>query len=185
MNKRFLPTERSEWLVIYTRSKYEKKVDQLLKQQNIESYCPSVRTRRKWADRMKEVELPLFNSYVFVKINNQEQSKVLQTTGVINFINFSNKPAVVPSTDIEKIQKYVSQYSDIESVSLRNLNIGDQVTFNDGIFFDQHGEVLEVQGKRVLIVIKQLDCALMAKIKTDPSSITMRNSTNYQTLAIQ
>ncbi len=134
---------------------------------------------------MKEVELPLFNSYVFVKINNQEQSKVLQTTGVINFINFSNKPAVVPSTDIEKIQKFVSQYSDIESVSLRNLNIGDQVTFNDGIFFDQHGAVLEVQGKRVLIVIKQLDCALMAKIKTDTSSITMRNSTNYQTLAIQ
>jgi len=57
------------WMVLYTRSRWEKKVDKLLKEQNIISYCPVVKTSKQWADRSKTVEIPLFNSYLFVRAN--------------------------------------------------------------------------------------------------------------------
>ena len=56
-----------KWLAVYTRPRWEKKVDQLLKEQGTESYCPLNKVKRKWSDRVKTVEEPLFKSYVFVK----------------------------------------------------------------------------------------------------------------------
>lgn len=161
------------WMVIYTKSKCEKKVDQLLDLQGIKSYCPLIKTRRKWADRYKMVELPLFNSYVFVYVNYHEQLQVLQTAGVVNFVYYCGKPAVVPSADIERIRGFMSQYSDIESVSMRNLRPGDLVKINDGILFDVHGEILEIHGKSVLVIMKQLDCALIAKLKVSSEHILL------------
>ena len=61
-----------KWLVVYTRPRWEKKVDTLLKQQGIESYCPVRQVQSQWADRKKEVDLPLFNSYVFVYVTEAE-----------------------------------------------------------------------------------------------------------------
>ncbi|WP_442590907.1 UpxY family transcription antiterminator [Pedobacter sp. AW31-3R] len=183
MNKIYLShsdSHEKKWLVVYTKSKCEKKVDQLFRLQGIESYCPVVKMKRKWADRYKTVELPLFNSYVFVCINPAERLKVLQTAGVINFIHYCGKPAMIPGADIDKIRLYMNQYTDIESVSLKSLKPGDVVTINDGILFDIPAEVLEVHGKSVLVVMKQLDCALVAKVKVKSDQIllakTMRDS---------
>lgn len=173
-------SHEKKWMVVYTKSKCEKKADQLFRLQGIESYCPLVKTRRKWADRYKTVELPLFNSYVFVCINPAERLKVLQTAGVLNFIHYCGKPAMVPGTDIERIRLYMTQYADIESVSFKSLKPGDVVTINDGILFDIDAEVLKVHGKSVLVVMKQLDCALVAKVKVKSDQIlltkTMRDS---------
>lgn len=159
------------WMVVYTRSKYEKKVDQLLKLKNIQSFCPLVKSRRRWADRYKMVEAPLFTSYVFVCINVHEHLPVLQTVGVVGFVNYCNKPAVVPFSDIEHIRGLLQKYEDIESVSLKSLRIGDQVKVKNGIFFDYYGEILEIHGKSILILMKQLDCALIAKIKVNSDQV--------------
>ncbi|WP_448634547.1 UpxY family transcription antiterminator [Pedobacter panaciterrae] len=80
------------WYVIYTRPRWEKKVDELLKLQGITSYCPVRKVKNKWADRIKEVELPLFNSYVFVYIDPREELKVRVTLGVMNFVYYMGKP---------------------------------------------------------------------------------------------
>jgi transcription antitermination factor NusG len=170
--------QRKEWLVVYTRSKFEKKADALLNLQGIESFCPLVKTKRKWADRMKTVELPLFNSYIFVKVNYQEHLKVLQTTGVINFVNYCGKPAVVPSEDIESIKILVIAHPDLEVVSINTVTKGVQVIINDGILFELNGEVLDVQGKHVLVLIKQLDCALIAKLKVNIEHVIVKESMN-------
>ncbi|HRX93358.1 MAG TPA: transcription termination/antitermination NusG family protein, partial [Chitinophagaceae bacterium] len=55
------------WLAVYTKPRWEKKVNKLFKEKGLESYCPLNKVRRKWSDRMKIVEEPLFKSYVFVK----------------------------------------------------------------------------------------------------------------------
>ncbi|MGX5687513.1 UpxY family transcription antiterminator [Arcticibacter tournemirensis] len=178
MSKITLPEKKSEWMVVYTRSNYEKKVDQLLKLQNIESFCPTIKTKRKWADRLKIVEVPLFNSYVFVRANAHEQLKVLQTPGVSHFIFYGGKPAVVPVDDIERVRLLVNNHTDVESVSMRALNIGDKIKVKDGILFDCHGEIVGIQGKSVLIVLKQLDCALIAKVKLDYDQILLTSSIN-------
>lgn len=165
-----------QWMVAYTRSRYEKKVDQLLRLQNIESYCPIVKSRRKWADRYKMVEMPLFPSYVFINVKESETLKVLQTMGVINFVHYNGRPATIRDTEIESIREISNQYTDIEPVSINAINIGDTVSVKNGILFDLHGEVVEIQGKSVLMVMKQLDCALVAKIKLSNNQVILTSA---------
>lgn len=157
-------TLRRTWMVIYTRSKWEKKVDQVLKKNGIESYCPLVKTNRRWADRNMVVEIPLFNSYLFVRVNQIEQTKVRETLGVVNFIYYCGKPAMVNDYEIEQIRNAVDNYKDVETLSIRDLNTGDRIKITNGALADCVGEVMEVQGKSVLVSIKQLDCVLVAKV---------------------
>ena len=173
-----------KWMVVYTRSKSEKKVDQLLKMQNIESFCPTTKVRRKWADRIKTVEIPLFNSYIFVRINATEELRVLQTAGVLNFVHFCGRPAEVPVADIDRIRSIVSTYSDIEVVSAKSLKVGDTIVVKEGVLFDCQGEVLEVHEKSVLIVIKQLDCALTAKVKVEYDQLMLANTTQNRQVPV-
>lgn len=164
------------WRVVYIRSKWEKKTHKMFKTKGIESFCPLVRVRRRWADRVKTVETPLFNSYVFVHVSPAEQLQVLQTSGVVNFVQYCGKPALVPHADIKKIRELLENYEDVESINVKNIRPGDKVIFNDGIFFDTEGEVLEINGKSVLIVMKQLDCALVAKVRVDAKDLCLKKN---------
>jgi transcription antitermination factor NusG len=66
----------TKWYAIYTRPRWEKKVNFLLQGKGIESYCPLNKVRRKWSDRIKTIEEPLFKSYVFVKIDEEARTNV-------------------------------------------------------------------------------------------------------------
>lgn len=159
------------WMVVYTRSKWEKKVDHLLQEKGIESFCPVIKKERQWADRKKIVEFPLFNSYLFVKVNNKEELAVRETLGVVNFIYHSGKPATVREEVIQKIQEYLNVYPDLETVSISHLRIGDKVKIKEGLFSDHLGEVVKIEGKNVLMIIEQLDCALTTKVNVENISL--------------
>src|SRR5215470_16647273 len=90
-----------KWYAIYTRPRWEKKVNSLLVEKGVESYCPLNKVRRKWSDRLKIVEEPLFKSYVFVKIDDREKTVVRMTDGVINFVYWNKKPAIVKEKEIQ------------------------------------------------------------------------------------
>lgn len=151
-------------MVIYTRSKWEKKVDHLLREKGIESFCPTIKRERQWADRKKMVEFPLFNSYVFVKVNQKEELLVRQTAGVVNFIYYCGKPAVVREDVISKIEEYSKTYPDLETINIRDIRIGNKVKIKDGAFLNYSGEVVKVEGRNILLVIEHLDCALTTKV---------------------
>ena len=159
------------WMVVYTRSKWEKKVDQLLQEKGIQSYCPLIKKERQWADRKKMVEFPLFNSYLFVKVNTKEEHAVRETLGVVNFIYHSGKPAIVREEVIEEIQHYLQLYPDLETVSIRDLHIGDKVKIKDGVFSNHLGEIVRIEGKNILMVIEHLDCALTTKVNVGNISL--------------
>lgn len=129
------------------------------------SYCPLVKTKRKWADRMKVVESPLFGSYLFVLVDRSEEERVLQTNGVVDYVKDFGKRAEISPIEIDKIKNLVNKYEDVECVNLENLKCGDQVSLVDGIFFDLKGEVIEVRGKQLLLLMKGLSCGLVAKVK--------------------
>jgi len=153
------------WLVIYTRPRWEKKVDLLLQSQGIESFCPVRKVENQWADRKKIVELPLFCSYVFVNINSREEFKVRQTLGVLNFIYYMGKPAKVRESEIDKIRNALVYCPDLEVVDMRTISIGDRVSIQNGLFTNQQGKVIKVQGKSVLMVLDNLECALVSRVE--------------------
>ncbi|MEQ7799377.1 UpxY family transcription antiterminator [Pedobacter sp. ASV1-7] len=150
------------WLVVYTRPRWEKKVDKLLKSMDIKSYCPLKKSTNQWSDRKKIVEVPLFSGYVFVWINEREEYKVKQTLGVLNFIYYMAKPAVIRDSVIEKIEQFLTTETDCEIISSKELNAGDRIRIKSGIFYNQEGTVIKVNGRNVLMVFDHLNCALVS-----------------------
>ncbi|RZL51208.1 MAG: UpxY family transcription antiterminator [Pedobacter sp.] len=153
-----------KWLVIYTRARWEKKVDQTLKQYGIESYCPLRIEQRQWADRKKLVELPLFVSYIFVRVNARDQALALYALGVINYVHFMGKPAVVRDHVIEQLKLNLANYRDIEVIGLQDVSIGDRVKIKEGLFNNQSGTVVKLQGKTVLMLLDQINCAIVTRV---------------------
>ena len=101
------------WMVIYTRSRSEMKVDNLLTSKNIECYCPTRKVEKQWSDRKKIIEEVIFRSYVFVRITEAEIQTVLGTDRVMNFIYYNKKPAVIRDEEIDTIKKYLNE-KDVE-----------------------------------------------------------------------
>lgn len=157
--------DRKHWRVIYTRPRWEKKVDSLLQQKGIESYCPVIQKESQWADRKKKVEWPLFSSYLFVKINARDELAVRETFGVINFVYFCGKPALMRENIIDDIRKCLLRYDDIEAIHINSLKVGDHVKINNGAFTNHLGEIVKIEGKKVLMVLEHLDYALITKVE--------------------
>ena len=155
------------WFVIYTRARWEKKVDQLLKQKGINSFCPLRKVKSQWADRMKVVEFPLFSSYVFVHINLKEEQIVRQTHGVLNFIYYMGKPAIIRPNEIEMIKQILVKTPDVEIVSIKDIHVGDRVTIKKGLLCNQEGSIIKVTGNTVLMVFDNLECALVSRVAVD------------------
>ena len=88
------------WYVVYTKPKWEKKVAEQLTQRGIECYCPIVTEVRQWSDRKKKVEVPLFNSYVFVRLAEVDRNLVFQSSGVVRYLFWLAKPAIVRDEEI-------------------------------------------------------------------------------------
>jgi transcription antitermination factor NusG len=153
-----------KWLAVYTRPRWEKKVNQLLTEKGVESYCPLNKVRRKWSDRVKVVEEPLFKSYVFVKVNDEDRSDVRMTSGVINFVYWQGKPAVIKEKEIGAIKRFLDEYQNVEVQPLE-VKINQRVKITTGPLMDQEGQVLEVKNKKAKVAIDSLGYILIASVE--------------------
>lgn len=133
----------------------------LLLQNGIESYCPLNKVRRKWSDRVKLVEEPLFKSYVFVKVDESGRTAVRMTDGVINFVYWDGKPAIVKDKEIEAIKLFLEEYENVSLVKM-DLKPNDRVRVVAGPMMDNEGKVLEVKHKVAKVAIDSLGFILVA-----------------------
>jgi transcription antitermination factor NusG len=153
----------SHWYAIYTKPRWEKKVHSLLSEKKIESYCPLNKVRKKWSDRMKTVEEPLFKSYVFARVNADEQTKVRMTAGVMNFVYWQGKPAIIPAKEIETIRKFLNEYENVMAEPIL-LKEDGRVTIRQGLFMDHEARILKIEGNKVKVVIESIGYTLVASI---------------------
>lgn len=166
-NTHKLDFQQKSWKVVYTRPRWEKKVDTLLQASGVESYCPLKKESHRWADRNKIVHLPLFSSYVFVHSSLKEEFLIRQTLGVINFIHFEGRPATLTDAEINRIKEFVAQEKDLEIVNVNQLSAGDRIRIKSGALESLSGKVLQVQGKNVLMVLDHLGCVIITKVATE------------------
>lgn len=167
------------WYAVYTKPRWEKKVHGLLSDQGIESYCPLNRVKKKWSDRMKWVDEPLFKSYVFVRILPEEQTRVRMVPGVINYIYWLGKPAVVKDKEIEDIRRFLNEYTDVkvESVEAVELKPEDKVIIRTGLLMDREATVQRIMHKTVEVVIESLGYKLVAQVDKDKLVPVAKNQT--------
>ena len=152
-----------KWLAVYTRPRWEKKVNQLLIEKGLESYCPLNKVRRKWSDRVKIVEEPLFKSYVFVKVNDEDRKTVRMTNGAINFVYWGGKPAVIKEKEITAIKRFLDEYENVEARPAE-LKLNQRVRITNGTLMDLEGKVLDLRHKVVKVAIDSLGYILIAYI---------------------
>jgi transcription antitermination factor NusG len=164
------------WYVIYTKPRWEKKVHGLLSDQGIEAYCPLNRVKKKWSDRMKWVDEPLFKSYVFVRILPDDQTLVRMVPGVINYIYWLGKPAVVKDNEIEDIRRFLNEHTDVkvESIELRP---DDRVIIRTGLLMDREATVQRIMHKTVEVLIESLGYKLVAQVDKDKIVPVAKNQT--------
>jgi Transcription antiterminator len=156
------PTNR-KWFAVYTRPRWEKKVYKLLQEKGIETYCPLNKVHRKWSDRMKIVEEPLFKSYVFVKVTEEEKNPVRMTHGVVNFVYWLGKPAIIKEKEIEVIKRFLNEHHDVEVTPI-DIKPGKKIVVQGGILMGQKGTVKTVHHKKVEVIIESIGFALTAYV---------------------
>lgn len=105
----FLSTTNTSWpwYAIRVKPKFEKVVAQSLLSKGMPSFLPTYRERRRWSDRVKVVELPLFAGYLFCSLDVRHRLPVLQMPGVLYFVTFDGEPAPVDPVELETLQQAV------------------------------------------------------------------------------
>jgi transcriptional antiterminator RfaH len=161
-------TDEYQWFAVYTRSRTEKKAHDELNKHGITCFLPIHKVLRQWSDRKKWVEVPLFNSYLFVFISSKEYLQVLQIQGLVRFITFEGKAAPIPPQQIEAIKTFLSQGDqDIEHEEL-NFATGSPVEIIRGAMAGLTGILLHVAGKHRVKV--EIDCVGQSLIINVPKS---------------
>ena len=134
---------KSQWVAVYTQSHAERQVQERLTKQGFEVYLPIVEVKRHWSDRIKLVQVPLFTSYIFVKIKKNEPIIIRNTMGVVYIVAFRNEIATISDSEIENIQRFVEQKQEIFVEETRQLRKGATVNIIDGPFTGMEGTLVD------------------------------------------
>ena len=152
-----------KWYAVYTHAKWEKKVAALLTRKNIENYCPLNRVMRQWSDRKKIIYEPLFTCYVFARVSEKEHASVLQTDGVLNYVSWQGKPAVIRDAEIDLIKNFLLEHINVRLEKLE-IGVNDTVRIKCGLFMEQQGRVIEVFDKTLRVSLPSLGYVMLAEI---------------------
>jgi len=163
------------WYVFYTKSRQEKKVQDLLEKNGYEVFLPMQKVMRQWSDRKKKVDVPLFNSYIFVKEFDHRIADILKTPGVAWNIRHSGKPAILRQEEYELIQRFIATGYFLEATGeVETFQVGDKAKIIDGPLAGLTGILTEkdknqrfnilLEGIQQVIQV-QMPAALLARIK--------------------
>jgi transcription antitermination factor NusG len=158
-------TPSKNWYALYTRPRWEKKVADLLTRKDIECYCPLNKVKKQWADRKKIIYEPLFTSYVFVNITSQELIRAKETEGVVNFVYWLGKPAVIRQEEIETIKQFLNEYEAVSIERIERINPNDQIQIVHGPLMMREGKVVSVGHKKVKVLIPSIGFNLVAEVE--------------------
>jgi len=151
------------WYAVYTKPRWEKKVSQILRDKGIENYCPLNKVTKQWSDRKKVILEPVFKSYVFVKVEDRHKWDLRKISGILNFVHWLGRPAVIKEEEILTIKKFLNEFNDVKVVEAPSLKLNDKVRIKQGILMNYHGLLVELSGKTAKVRIDSMGISLHAQ----------------------
>jgi transcription antitermination factor NusG len=152
------------WLAVYTKPRWEKKVAERIGAKGIEVYCPLNKVRKKWSDRYKVVEEPLFKSYVFVKVKEEDRTLIRLAEGVVNFVYSEGRPALIREEEINLIRRFLKEYHEVQSNPVPLVK-GARVRVTSGVLMDREGVVIDILNKKAFVLLESLGYELTASFE--------------------
>jgi transcription antitermination factor NusG len=175
-----LSTYQHPWFALQVRTQHEKSVAQFLSGRSYEWFLPLYKCRKRWSDRVKEVETPLFPGYLFCRFNPLERLPILQTPGVIQIVGYNRQPVAIEESEIQAIQMLV--VSGLPKQPWPFLHTGEKVQIESGPLRGMVGILTDFKGKhRLIISITLLQRAVAVEI--DSALVTPHRSAQDQRAA--
>lgn len=140
-----------KWFAVYTHYKREKIAAAQLHKSGIQIYCPIRVVTRQYVRKVKKVELPLINQYIFVKITKKEYNRILQCPYVLNFVRFSKNLISIPEREIDLIKRIQGEAGTVE-VDNTHFQKGDEVEVIGGNLTGLRGVLVEKENNQYLSV---------------------------------
>ncbi|RTZ10587.1 UpxY family transcription antiterminator [Flavobacterium sp. GSP27] len=151
------------WYVVYTKPKGEKKVAEQLNRFGINCYCPLIIKEQQWSDRKKKIQVPLFNHYVFVQLAEKDRNLVFASPGVIRYLFWLGKHAIVKDTEIKTIKEWLKD--ETAEISITSYQVGETIQVDSGPFLNQNAVVKEITNTHYFLILESLGCTLKIRIK--------------------
>src|SRR5258706_6336944 len=138
-----LKTQADSWFVIWTESRAEKKVEARIAAMGLSAWLPTVKERRRWSDRWREVVSPLFPGYLFARASSVEWSRVLRTPGVLTVVREGDAPALLADSFVARLRDAIERDGAAPEPVAEVVNYlpGDEVIVQDGALKGVCGEV--------------------------------------------
>lgn len=157
-------TDIRKWYPVYTNPRAEKKAYQALLDKGFNAYLPLHRQLKQWSDRKKWVEEPLLKSYLFVHINETEQTEVLTTKGISRFIYFSGKKASMPDRQITDLKLIMASSYELE-ITEEDLQPGEKIIIKAGPLKGMTGEIISYRSQKQLALrLEGLGCSIIVHV---------------------
>ncbi len=145
------PEEQTRWYAVRTRPRHEKKVASELQEKGIRIYLPLLTQVRRWSDRRKVIQVPLFSCYAFVHsvLDLHLRLALYGISGALGFVGPNNQAVPIPDTQIETIQTLMT--SNVQLTPYPFLKVGQRVRVRGGALDGVEG-ILAAKGDRRLVV---------------------------------
>jgi transcription antitermination factor NusG len=151
------------WFALHIKSNFEKVTATILGAKGLDVYFPSFRSRRRWSDRVKEIDLPLFPGYLFCRFNPHNRLPILTTPGVLSVVGVAKTPAPIAEDEIRSVQRIVE--SGLAARPWPFLHVGQRVIIEKGALQGIEGILLEVKHHyRIVVSISLLQRSIAAEI---------------------
>lgn len=154
------------WYALYTRPRHEKRVFEELSSREIEAFLPTYKIRRRWSDRYKVVEEPLFRNYLFVRMSLDRYNDTLRPYGAVSFIAFDGQPAKIPEPEIVAIRQLVE--SELPYNPHPYLKVGRRVRVTSGPLEGCEGILVRKKGlARLVLSVHMLQQSVVAEVEAE------------------
>lgn len=153
----------NSWYAIQVRPKFERIVSQGLSGKGYEEYLPLYRSQRRWSDRIKELELPLFPHYLFCRFDIESRLPIIMTPGVVSIVGAGKTPIAVSEQEIETVKAVVRSGHLVEPWP--NLVVGSTVVIEKGPLKGLEGVAVDIKKKyRLFIAVPILQRSVSVEI---------------------
>ena len=166
--------DRMLWYAGYTAARHEKRVAEHFQQRGVEHFLPLYETIHRWNNGRHRVQLPLFPSYIFVRIALQDKLRVLEVPGFVRLVGFNSVPCALPEGDIEKMKDAFSRGALAEPYPY--LSVGTRVEVRNGPLQGMTGILLRRQNKyRVVISVDLIMRSMIVEVEAS-DVVPIRNA---------
>ena len=159
------------WQVLYVNSRAESKVADRLSAKGFEVFCPMKTVVRQWSDRKKKLKEPYFRSYVFVHLNQADRVEILQTPGVVAFVFWLRKPAIIPDKEMMEVISFFDKNQN-ENIICETFEPGQTLLIKEGLMQEKKGVVLRQSRNKVVLQIEQLGISLSVEVPKNTVAAT-------------